>query len=422
MNGRAVELFFKKHKMHPDQVDVDLLTETFIAQITRGLAETPENGLAIYPSYIDITELHCFDRPRRIVAIDAGGTHMRIAKVVISDRRNVIIESLDKFDMIGRHAPLSAEEFFIEFAQQIAPYSENSDAFGISFAFPGKITETHDMIVRDMAKEIVVYGVGGQSLRQQLTDKIHMISGNRVPIVVVNDSVASLLSATIHYDHQEYTSVTGLILGTGTNSCYCEAAQNVKKIKYPHPVKTDLINTESGCFDGYRGGSFDAELDLSSEIPNDHLFEKMVGGKYLGELTEIACMHAVREGLISAAYDLSALKNATAKEISSILNAKPTNRDQEAVYTIAQTIVKRAETLLCANLAALIRVQHGYGKSALMSIEGSTVQNVPNFRQSLIHKIQKQTGTNIATVSTDHAVLLGAAWAASYHLSKATEI
>lgn len=420
MNDPNVNQFLKRYRMHPDQVDADSLIALFLDQMNQGMFAAQDHGMAMYPAFIDIAKLHAFDRPITIAAVDAGGTHLRIALVKISGGRNIEIDHLEKYSMLGRDYALSAEDFFYEFAQILLPFAIKADAIGISFAFPGEITNQHDMIIREMAKEIVVDDIQNKSLRDGLTENLTRMMPNKLPIAIVNDSVASLLSVAVKYDLHRYQSLTGLILGTGTNSCYREKCSNVLKTTYAPSAKFDLINTESGCFDGYRGGEFDHMLDQSSELPNDHLFEKMVGGKYLGELTEIACKHAQSDGLISDAFDLSSMQNATAKKVSEILSNEPQNNDERIVQQLSMQIVHRAQILLCSNLSALIEKQNGCFAPALLSIEGSTAEKIPNFKKTLLESLQKQTATDIECVSADHAVLFGTALAASFHLS--TEI
>ena len=417
MNDLNVNQFLKRYRMHPDQVDADSLNGLFLDQMNQGMLVAQEQGMSMYPAFIDMAKLHAFDRPVTIAAVDAGGTHLRIALVKISSGRHIEIDHLEKYSMLGRYTALSAEDFFLEFAQILLPFAIKADAIGISFAFPGEITNQHDMIIREMAKEIVVEGIQNKSLREGLTGQLAQMTTKKLPLAIVNDSVASLLSVAVKYDVHRYQSLTGLILGTGTNSCYREKCSNVRKTKYAPSAEFDLINTESGCFDGYRGGEFDHVLDQCSELPNDHLFEKKVGGKYLGELTEIACQYAQRDGLITDTFDLSNLQNATAKEVSEILSNEPQNNDERIVQQLSMQIVHRAQILLCSNLYALIAKQNGCSAPALLSIEGSTAEKIPNFKKTLLESLQKQTAADIECVSTDHAVLLGAALAASFHLS-----
>lgn len=80
----------------------------------------------------------------------------------------------------------------------------------------------------------------------------------------------------------------GVIIGTGTNCCYVEKAQNAELFDKPNKSNTEnvIINTECGAFgdhgsiDEFRN-SFDRNVDANSLNPNNQLFEKMISGELL---------------------------------------------------------------------------------------------------------------------------------------------
>lgn len=74
-----------------------------------------------------------------------------------------------------------------------------------------------------------------------------------------------------------------------------------------------LINTEWGAF-GERGAldfiitEFDRSIDDNSINPGKQLFEKMISGMYMGEITRLVLEKLVNEGLIFGGKCSSDLK------------------------------------------------------------------------------------------------------------------
>ena len=60
-----------------------------------------------------------------------------------------------------------------------------------------------------------------------------------------------------------------------------------------------IINMEWGAFDSAERKilpltSYDRELDLQSAHPTQQIYEKLISGMYLGEITRIVLSHLVR--------------------------------------------------------------------------------------------------------------------------------
>jgi hexokinase len=268
-------------------------------------------------------------------------------------------------------------------------------------------------MIQEMAKEIHVNGIEGESLRNHLNDAFREMYQKEFLIIAVNDSVASLLGAVAGKDVGQYGSLTGLIVGTGTNTCYLEQTHQIGKItSFESP--TDLINMESGSFAQYIGGDFDRLLDINSELPGDHLFEKMVGGKYLGRIVHLTALAAQKEKIISQDYALTFLQDSTAKDINVLLKNKTDDNDFALVKQIANNFVKRASKLLAANLWATIKKQGNFEHPALISAEGTTFEKTYGFREAITNELAIHTnGLPIEWVSVPNAVVIGSALAAS---------
>ena len=97
-----------------------------------------------------------------------------------------------------------------------------------------------------------------------------------------------------------------IIIGTGSNACYVEKTKNVQ-CAIPGNYSADkadmLINTEWGAFGeqdvlNFVITEFDRAIDENSINPSKQLFEKMISGMYMGELTRLVLEKLVNAGFL----------------------------------------------------------------------------------------------------------------------------
>lgn len=126
---KAIE-FLRSYGMDPADMDLDTCVETFLEEMRRGLAGQP-SSLEMIPTYIDLVE----ELPvgKKVVALDAGGTHLRVATVHFDEQLNPIIENFKRYTMPGVEREEGKEEFFRMFADYLAPVAEASDRIGFCF-------------------------------------------------------------------------------------------------------------------------------------------------------------------------------------------------------------------------------------------------------------------------------------------------
>lgn len=124
----------------------------------------------------------------------------------------------------------------------------------------------------------------------------------RLPVkisAIVNDTVGTLLS----HAYSKPSTIAGLIFGTGTNGAYIEKLANIGKWKGGNAACPEMIvNMEFGSFDNERRilpvTHYDNKVDSESLNPHSQIFEKMVSGMYLGEITRNILMEMMDRELI----------------------------------------------------------------------------------------------------------------------------
>jgi len=215
-------------------------------------------------------------------------------------------------------------------------------------------------------------------------------------IVLLNDTVATLLAGKSASFGHEYDSFIGFILGTGTNTCYIENNINIRKVKNLDPSKSQIINIESGNFRKIQQTDLDMEFDMTTINPGDYKFEKMLSGGYIGGLCLSTLKTAAREEVFrkETATCLIELAELSSEDMNTyVLNSSSgrgplasciiNNTDEETCTEIIECLIDRAAKLVAANIAAVI-LKTNKGKSSarpiLITIEGTTFYKLHNLK------------------------------------------
>ena len=142
-----------------------------------------------------------------------------------------------------------------------------------------------------------------------------------VPIKVaalVNDAVGTLLSNA----YQKPNTSIGLILGTGSNGGYIEHIEKIGKWKAKEKSTSHemIINMEFGAFDNERAvlpvTQYDNKVDRQSINPHGQIFEKMISGMYLGEVTRNILLDMIDQEILFGPHDGKYDSKSWSKELS----------------------------------------------------------------------------------------------------------
>ncbi|XP_075960343.1 hexokinase-2 isoform X3 [Anarhichas minor] len=232
-------------------------------------------------------------------------------------------------------------------------------------------------------------------------------------LAVINDTVGTMMTCGYDDHHCEI----GLIVGTGTNACYMEHMRNLDLLDGDEGRM--CVNTEWGAF-GDDGSLEDLRTDIDREIdagslnPGKQLFEKMIGGLYMGELVRLILLKMTKDKLLfqgkttaellttgsfntSYIYSIENEKDdeglASAEKVLRGLGLDPSVEDGIATQRVCQIVSTRAAHLCAATLGAVLR-QIRDNKAAeklrtTIGVDGSVYKNHPEFSRRL-HKMVRR--------------------------------
>ena len=250
--------FLVKHNQSADNIDIQTSLKNFWQQMELGL--NGNGGMPMIATYlVDVDRSKIKPNDKRIL-IDAGGTNFRSALGYFDEAGKVVIEDQQKTVMPASDKMLSKTEFYNAIATNVKRLLPQGKNIGFCFSYQVDMDKDLDGKVVMFSKEVKVPEVIGTRVGQETLDAIKQYSNAERKIVILNDTVATLLGG-MATTNEQFSAYLGYIYGTGTNVCYIEDTAKIAKVKLLADGKM-LINTECGNFDGFVQGDFDKATNV----------------------------------------------------------------------------------------------------------------------------------------------------------------
>ncbi|MBO4288007.1 MAG: hexokinase [Kiritimatiellae bacterium] len=418
--------FLKENGLDPAGIDREGLLDAFLREMDAGLRGAP-SSLQMIPSFIDPDAPVKTETP--VVVLDAGGTNLRTAVVSIGKDGKAEIGSFVRGLMPGSKGEISENEFYDTFARFLEPVVASADSIGFCFSYPAEILPDCDARLLKWTKQIEVPSVVGTLIGTGLKRHLAKLGHNR-RVVILNDTVATLLAGKSVGVSRPYSAYVGFILGTGTNTAYAEKTENIVKRNGLKPGATMAINVESGAFKGQPQSRFDAMMDAATIDPGCYTFEKMISGAYLGRIGYTILCEAAGAGILSAGAgdavrswttvankQLDDFCGGVPEADNPFLDAAFTAQDAERVIQLCTPVYVRAAILTAVNIASAI-CKTGEGRDparpVCVNIDGSTYHRTrtAQFRslvQAELQKLLEPRGLHYDLIRVDESPVIGAA-------------
>lgn len=445
-----VNVFLKSQGMNPEDVDLEKNSGIFLDEMEEGLVSS-KSSLMMIPTYISMER----DLPvnETVIVVDAGGTNFRVAAVHFDCNKKPVIEDFKVYPMPGTKGEISKEVFFTTMARYLEPVLNKSNKISFCFSYPAVIMPSKDGRLTKFSKEVKAKEVEGQLIGENLLQTIKKLGyTDEKTIILLNDTVATLLAGKASAPDRIFDSYIGFILGTGTNTCYIEKCSNIEKVPaLKNYGGSMLVNVESGNYTKAPRGVIDIEFDSGMANPGSYSFEKAISGAYQGGLILAVIRKAAEDGLLSKQFTgaLSDVKELSSKEIDDFLfypyadntlaaccnnvRGNTSNEshslqaevcpgfdggesDRLTLYYLIDSIIDRAAKLVTFNLTACI-MKTGKGTNpcapVCITADGSTFYKSKLFRNKLDYYIRTFTNDTkhlyCEFVKVDNGTLIGTA-------------
>lgn len=421
----TVQRFLEEHGLVLGADDLRVVHDRMRAAIREGL-ESSAGSLRMIPAYVPPCPT---PRACEAVALDAGGTNVRAAHLRFDDSGEPTVVRVERTSLPGAGgAVVDKRTFFGTLADLVAALDCPGLPLGFVFSYPTRILPDRDGVLLRWTKEVRAEDVVGTRVGRSLASALQARHGHQPSsFTVLNDTVAALAAGSIRISGTG--GAIGLIVGTGTNMAYFELREAIRKLPPDEAGPAQqAINMESGNFDGVPLTCFDQALDAASDDPGRQIMEKMVSGRYLGELCRRVLRGAVGKNVVSSAVaaSLGDAWTLTSGEVAGALERKPQwtgglacvpEAERPLVARILREVVDRAARLVAAGLSAVVDHLGLAAAPVAIVAEGTMFWQMPGFREEVERTLDRLVppiggGPRFVMLHIDEPNLVGAAVAA----------
>ncbi|MEJ1274410.1 glucokinase [Cricetulus griseus] len=380
------------------------------------------------------------------LSLDLGGTNFRVmlVKVGEGDAGQWSVKTKQQMYSIPQDAMTGTAEMLFDYISEcISDFLDKHQMkhkklpLGFTFSFPVRHEDIDKGILLNWTKGFKASGAEGNNIVGLLRDAIKRRGDFEMDVVaMVNDTVATMISC--YYEDRQCE--VGMIVGTGCNACYMEEMQNVELVEGDEGRM--CVNTEWGAF-GDSGEldefllEYDRMVDESSANPGQQLYEKLIGGKYMGELVRLVLLKLVDENLLFHGEASEQLRTRGAFEtrfvsqvesdsgdrkqihnILSTLGLRPSVTDCDIVRRACESVSTRAAHMCSAGLAGVInRMRESRSEDVMritVGVDGSVYKLHPSFKERFHASVRRLTpNCEITFIESEEGSGRGAALAFS---------
>lgn len=382
----------------------------FRYDLRKGLKAPAESSLRMLKSYVGLPD---GNETGEYLALDFGGTNVRVLRIRLEGNGKFeVLKKVAKplkvagvYDFIGEGS--TAEQMFDFIAglvdEAVDGNHETKYFLGHTFSFPSEQSDLYNAKLIIWTKEFATAGVEGKVVNDLLKEALGRQGLNNVePTAVINDTVAVLLAAA----YKQPDVYIGSIYATGHNTCYLEPYADSAE----EPM---ILNLESGGFSKLIPNRFDREFDKNSEKPGEQRLEKMVSGRYMGEIFGMALAELLNENGKKYGFTSIDMSNIIVddsddkKEVKAIVAEKTgcnlDTADAELVQKFAAAMVVRSARLVTASYVGIIWQLAGEEGKALkqhIAIDGSVYEKMPLAKENIMRALSELLGENAGIVDT----------------------
>ncbi|RCH93209.1 glucokinase [Rhizopus azygosporus] len=427
------EFLLSKEQLKP-------IIEGFIQEYKTGL-KTPSKGLAtMIPSFV--TKMPMGNETGTFLSLDLGGTNLRIAAVELRGAGKTTVHELKRcpstelktgegsvfFDWIADAIQelITVEARHLFSTAQVE--GKETLSLGVCWSFPVDQTAVDRGTILRMGKGFTLKNTEGNDLADMFHEAFQRKNLNVKVTAILNDTVGALVA----HAYRNPACRIGLIFATGINAAYPEKVPAITKLnpeirrRYP-PGTEMLINTEIDIFgtEAYLPlTKYDLALDCSHNQPKFQLYEKMLSGAYMGELTRLIAMDFIQAGAlfggeVPEGFDrpwsfptkyMSILENdeTETKEASFDMlsqfpsrHGKPTMEDITTLTRLCRIVASRSASLAAVAIISLLEQQELMGQeNVVIGINGSTYEFYPHMDKRVRQALDEWYGPEVSSKIT----------------------
>ncbi|KAF8336507.1 hexokinase [Cantharellus anzutake] len=423
------------------------LSSQRMRMIVSAFEDTLGLGLEKYGQTVPMIPTYVFGWPTGeetgdYLAVDLGGTNLRVCLITLRGGGKFEITQ-SKYRLTDEQKQVDGKVLFDFCARCVAEFIQahtgDKDGFvkpgqeialGFTFSYPCSQNRIdHGELIR-WTKGFGNPNVEGRDAAELFRDALAKYKCPVKLVAIINDTTGTLIAS--HYVNPR--TRIGVILGTGCNAAYMEKVKDIRKIKdlgilTEDPEAEMAINCEWGAFDSFTHQhlprtKYDKQVDTESNKPGEQAFEKMISGRYLGEIMRLIICELIDDGafflgqntykiekpyIFDTAF-LSLMETDPTDELLTIIgiftyffNLETTIEERQFFRSLARVIGTRAARLSACGIAALVSKMGYLEEGCAVAADGSLYGKYPKFAERLQEGLKDIFGDKAKNIQTHHA-------------------
>ncbi|KAF9078464.1 hexokinase [Rhodocollybia butyracea] len=415
-----------------------MIVEAFKDSLELGLKK-PEQVVPMIPTFV-------FGWPSGkesgdFLALDLGGTNLRVCLVTLQGEGKFEMTQT-KYRLTEEQKQDEGQKLFDFCAECLKTFVDTNftDGDGKSLLKPGEMLPLGFTFSYPCVQERIDHGKlirwtkGFGALNTEGRDVAEMfrrsIQKYKVPVVMtalINDTTGTLIASS----YVNPRTKIAVIFGTGCNAAYMENVKDIDKIKdLGIDEKAQMaINCEWGAFDSFEHEhlprtKYDIIVDETSNKPGEQAFEKLISGRYLGEILRLVICELIDEGVLFLGQETYKLETPYVFETAflSLMESDPTDEllmiigifthffavettlaERQFFRALAMLIGRRAARLSACGIAAIVSKMGYLDEGCLVGADGSLYNKYPGFAERVHEGLFDVFGEKGRNIITHHA-------------------
>ncbi|EIW79630.1 hexokinase [Coniophora puteana RWD-64-598 SS2] len=420
------------------------LTPQRMRMIVEAFTETLEVGLNKPNQVVPMIPTFVFGWPTGsekgdFLALDLGGTNLRVCLVTLQGEGKFEITQT-KYRLTEEQKQDDGQKLFDFCAECLKTFVDTNSGDGPGQLKPGQILPLGFTFSYPCSQERIDHGelirwtkgfgapnTEGRDVAEMFKKSLAKFELPITLTALINDTTGTLVAS--HYVNPK--TKIAVIFGTGCNAAYMEHVKDIGKIKsLGIDEDADMaINCEWGAFDSFEHEhlprtKYDVVVDEASNKPGEQAFEKLISGRYLGEIFRVVVCELIDEGvlflgqntyklekpyIIDTAF-LSLMESDPTDELLMIIgifthffNIETTLAERQFFRALAKLIGRRAARMSACGIAAIVNKMGYIEEGCAVGADGSLYNKYPMFPERVHEGLVDIFGDKGRNIVTHHA-------------------
>ena len=426
--------------LHLNSTQLQDIVSIFKKEIKLGL-KNEFSSLKMLPRYVTKINSSEIKANQSIFALDFGGTNVRLLKINFDQIGKPKIEFNKSFPIPKSIiSSTKSEILFSWIADQIKKALQETGninqatclsfpacSLGFTFSFRYEQQALNKAIFIKWSKGFQATDLIGQDPCDILAQELEKKGIINMPIkAIISDTIATFLTGSLIDPNCD----AGMIIGTGNGLCLNIPTTMIQKPMLPYTNNEMAMVVGPGDFDIKKAGyytRFDEKTDQASETPGDKWTEKMVSGKYLGEILRVMLNETLDKQILTkdsiSTELMMKIANLDSIPAKTKLNQLftdyhvpikvQTDYDAQLIHVLALLIQNRSAQLAATEIVGAIRLIDPKGiHHHTVAMDGSLFEKNPLYQKKLNETIATLKSNNIQIKFMKDSSGIGAAIAA----------